>query len=107
MAVHGQLYPFDSTMEEDWANFLECVEIYFAANGIIDNNQKQGIILLSSCVLKTFTLITCVVTPSKPVDIPYGDLESLIRSHYNPKPKQAVSTPLLVQLRMRSQWRPT
>ena len=68
MAVHGQLYPFDSVVE-DWSTFLERAEMYFAANGIADDD-KRGI-LISSYGPKTFTLIKTIVVLHKPADIPW------------------------------------
>lgn len=88
MAVHGQLYPFDSAVE-DWKTFIERAELYFAANGVSDDGKKRGI-LLSSCGVKTFTTIKSIVAPKKPAEVPYKDLEKIIGSHYNPKPKQSV-----------------
>ena len=87
-AAHGQLYPFDSAVE-DWKTFIERAELYFDANGITEDAKKRGI-LLSSCGPKTFTMIKSIVAPTRPGEIPYGDLEQLIGDHYNPKPKQTV-----------------
>ena len=64
MAVHGQLYPFDSAVE-DWKTFIERAELYFAANGITEEEKKRGV-LLSSCGPTTYTLIKNIVAPRKP-----------------------------------------
>ena len=88
MAVHGQLYPFDSAVE-DWKTVMERADLYFAANEIADEGKKRGV-LLSCCGPTTYTLIKNIVAPKKPAEIPYKDLEAAIGSHYNPKPRQAV-----------------
>ena len=87
-AAHGHLHPFDSSVE-DWSTFIERAELYFIANDITEDAKKRGV-LLSCCGPKTFTMIKSIVTPKKPVEIPYDDLERVIGSHYNPKPKQTV-----------------
>ena len=46
-AVHGSLAAFDSTTEE-WTEYIERLEFYFAANGITDA-EKQRTVLLSCC----------------------------------------------------------
>ena len=80
-AAHGQLYPFDSAVE-DWKTFIERAELYFDANGITEDAKKRGI-LLSSCGPKTFTMIKSIVAPTRPGEIPYGDLEQLIEMFHH------------------------
>ncbi len=87
-ASHGQLHPFDSSVE-DWSTFIERAELYFDANDITVDAKKRGV-LLSSCGPKTFTMIKSIVAPAKPADVPYKDLEEIIGGHYNPKPMQSV-----------------
>ena len=54
-AVHGSLAAFDSTTEE-WTEYIERLEFYFAANGITDA-AKQRAVLLSCCGPLTFRLL--------------------------------------------------
>ncbi len=67
-ASHGQLHPFDSSVE-DWSTFIGRAELYFDANDITVDAKKRGV-LLSSCGPKTFTMIKSIVAPAKPADVP-------------------------------------
>ena len=54
-AIHGSLAAFNSNTEE-WTEYIERLEFYFAANGITDG-AKQRAILLSCCGPSMFRLM--------------------------------------------------
>jgi len=82
--VHGTLAMFDSTTEE-WTEYIECLEFYFAANGITDA-AKQWTMLLSCCGPSTFRLPWSLVLPSPLTDFLFTDLVSKMKAHREPKP---------------------
>ena len=74
---------------EDWESFVERVEFFFQANGVEDPERK-GALLLSSCVTSTYKLIRNLLVPSKPASVTYKDIVDRVRAHYQP----ASSTPV-------------
>ena len=54
-AVHGAVAPFDPDTDE-WTEYIEHLQFYFAANNIRDG-AKQKAILLSDCGTSAFRLL--------------------------------------------------
>ena len=52
-AVHGSVAAFDSATEE-WTEYIERLEFYFAANGITTAAQQRAV-LLSCCAFDVLT----------------------------------------------------
>jgi len=87
-AVHGTLAMFDSNTEE-WTEYIEHLEFYFAANGITDA-AKQWVVLLSCCEPSTFHLLRSLVLPSPLTDFSFADLVLKMKPHREPKPSVIV-----------------
>ena len=67
MATYRKIGEFDKT-SEDWPNYIERVEFYFAANGIVDREgatQRRKAVLLSLVGAEMYRLIKNLVAPDK------------------------------------------
>ena len=51
---------------EDWIEYVERMEHFFLANGIIDDDKKRAI-LLSSCRSRTYSLFRSLIAPKNQV----------------------------------------
>ena len=61
-AVHGAIASFDPDTNE-WTEYIERLQFYFAANNIRDG-PKQKAILLSNCGASTFRLLRSINSAS-------------------------------------------
>ena len=93
-AVHGSLAAFDSTTEE-WTEYIERLEFYFAANGITDA-AKQRAVLLSCCGPSTFRLLRSLVLPTPLTEFSFKELVAKMKAHREPKPSVTACTALPV-----------
>ena len=69
-------------------NLPPASKLYFIANDIEDG-AKQKAIILTACG-PTYGIIRNVVAPKEPVGVTLDELETVIGSHYNPKPTETV-----------------
>ena len=84
-AVVGRLDTFKG--EEMITEYLERVELYFAANDI--KNEKKVPVLLSAIGAKTYALLWSLVTPAAPKDKSFKDISDALKEHFEPKPIKA------------------
>ena len=87
-AVHGAITPFDPDNDE-WTEYIERLQFYFAANNIRDG-AKQKAILLSNCGASTFRLLRSIVLPDALVDVTFTVLVEKMKEHWEPKPSVIV-----------------
>ena len=88
MPTHGKLGEFEST-QETWDSYVEHLELYFAANDIVDAAKKRAV-LLTVVGTTTYKLIRNLTAPTKPAEIDYKDLVSMVKTHYAPVPSVMV-----------------
>ena len=86
--LHGAVVPFNHD-QDDWSEYVERLEHYFAANDIV-SADKQRAILLSAVGPPTYRLIRTLVSPDKVTDFTYSVLVEKARAHFNPKPSPIV-----------------
>lgn len=60
----GTIAAFDSTIE-DWATYIERVELYCDANSV--QGDKKVAVLLSVMGAKTYSLLRSLIAPEKPL----------------------------------------
>ena len=84
MATFGRVDEFKADTKV-WDSYVERVDRYFEANGIVDEAKKWSI-LLSVCGAKTYDLAQSLMAPSKPTEQTYQQLTELLKAHYNPRP---------------------
>ena len=78
-AVHGSLATFDSSTKE-WTEYIERLEFYFTANGIMDAAMQQAV-LLSCCGSSTFRLLRSLVLPTLLTDFLFKELVAKMKAH--------------------------
>ena len=88
MSLLGRLDEFDGS-KEDWPQYIERVNHFFAANGI-DNAGKKKSAFLSSVGPATYALVRNLVSPEKPGDKSYEELVTILTHHFNPTPSETV-----------------
>ena len=88
VGLHGAVAPFNQD-QDDWSEYIERLEHYFAANDIV-SAEKQRAILLSTVGPSTYRLIRTLVSPDKVTDFSFTALVEKARAHFNPKPSPIV-----------------
>ena len=88
VGLHGAVVPFNQD-QDDWSEYIERLEHYFAANNIV-SAEKQRAILLSAVRQSTYRLIHTLVPPDKVTDFTFSSLVEKARAHFNPKPSPIV-----------------
>ncbi|XP_071491519.1 uncharacterized protein [Diadema antillarum] len=88
MATFGSIGEFNDK-DGSWTQYVERMSHYFAANDISDGG-KQRSILLSVCGASMYNLISSLCAPSKPGELSYSELVTLVTNHREPKPSVIV-----------------
>ena len=85
MATYGKIQPFNPASDE-WTLYVEKLQFYFVANGIVNAVKKRSI-LLTVCADSTFKLLRSLVPDGKldADDVTYDSLVALLKDHYGPK----------------------
>ena len=79
----GRIEPFQLGVE-DWDQYTDRVEQYFACNDIPDG--KRVAVLLTAVGAPTYSLLCNLVAPDKPATKPYNELVAVLKAHLKPKP---------------------
>ena len=88
MSLLERLDEFDGS-KEDWPQYIERDNHFFAANGIDDAGKKKSA-FLSSVGPATYALVRKLVSPEKPGDKSYEELVTILTHHFNPTPSETV-----------------
>ena len=84
----GKIDEYDSS-KEDWQQYVEQVDHFFAANAITDADRKKSA-FLAVIGPTTYGLVRNLVSPSKPGDKSYAELVKALTVHFNPTPSETV-----------------
>ena len=87
-ALYGHIGEFVETQEE-WRQYAERIQHYFAANGVTDAERKCAI-FLSVIGPRTYKLLSSLVAPSKPGEKTYDELVVALTEHHSPAPSEIV-----------------
>lgn len=79
----GTIATFDSGIE-DWATYIERVELVCDVNNVADG--KKVSVVLNVLVAKTYSLLRSLFTPEKPADKSFKDIVDTLQNHLSPKP---------------------
>ena len=77
MALLGKIEEYDGSKEE-WPQYVERMDHFFAANGIDDVGKKKST-FLAVIVPATYTLVRNLVSPDKPGDKSYDELVTALK----------------------------
>ena len=91
MSVLGKLDHFDPELE-DWLQYVERVEQFFKANGIVGENSmaKRRSTFLSYVGLGPYKLLRSILAPVKPSKKTFEELAEALKNHYNPPPSEVM-----------------
>ena len=81
--IVGSLEPFDVD-SGDWPAYTERLQSYFIANDTKDE-KKQVAVLLTLMGTRTYNLLRSVVAPTKPKDLIFQELTTILEQHFSPK----------------------
>ena len=82
MATFGRIEEF-SPEKETISNYLERVEIFFQANTIAD--EKKVPVFLSIARGNIYALLHSLLSPTKPQEKTFAELEAELKKHFEPK----------------------
>ncbi|GFN78753.1 low quality protein: uncharacterized protein k02a2.6-like [Plakobranchus ocellatus] len=86
--VIGSVQAFNEA-DDSWIAYTERLEHFFVANDITSEEKKKAI-LLSSVGATTYKLVSNLVLPRKPGDVPYREIIEVVKAHHNPRPSTIV-----------------
>ena len=78
----GQIQEF-SLENETIGAYLECVELYFQANGVAE--RRRVAVFLSIVGGKNYTLLCNILSPEKPSDKSLENVFAALKRHFEPK----------------------
>ena len=84
----GRVDEFDGT-KDDWLEYVERLEYFFAANGIADADKKRAV-LLTVIGAATYKTLRNIVSPMKPGEKSYVELVEALTKHFKPTPSEIV-----------------
>ena len=84
----GRVDEFDGT-RDDWLQYVERMEHFFAANGIDDADKKRAV-LLTVVGAATYKTLRNIVSPEKPGEKSYAELVEALSKHFKPPPSEIV-----------------
>ena len=86
--MFGRVQEFDSK-EEEWRQYSERLNHFFAANKITNASRKRDI-FFTAVGAKTYKLLGDLVAPAKPGEKSYAELADTLENHFSPKPSEIV-----------------
>ena len=85
----GRIEEFDSSREE-WPQYVERLEHFFAANSIAEDEKKNRSVFLTVIGAATYKVLRDLVVPAKPGTKPLEELLQKLEQHYSPRPSEIV-----------------
>ena len=85
-ALLGKADEFGASKEE-WAQYVERMDHFSAANGINDAYKKTTFLAVTGTTI--YTLVRNLVSPEKPGDKSY-ELVAALKKYFNPTPSETV-----------------
>ena len=87
----GKVDEFNPDLEE-WPQYVERLEHFFEANGIVGANNvtKRRSTFLSVIGPGPYKLLQSLLTPDRPTDKTFEELTEILSKHYNPPPSEVM-----------------
>ena len=76
---------------EDWTQYTECLEFFFAANSITTAKKKCGATFLEVVGPTTYKLLRSMLALNKPGEVAFNEMVKVLSEHYSTKPSEIVS----------------
>ena len=87
MATIGRIEEFREE-KEDWDQYAERLDHFFAANGIRDADKNRSVFL--AVIGKAYKQLHSLIAPMKPGETSYDDLKAAMKKHLTPAPSEIV-----------------
>ncbi len=87
-ALFGRVSEYEEGKEQ-WTQYVERLEHFFAANGITENEKKRSV-FLSVIGPSSYKLLRNLVAPAKPGEKTFDELVAAMKQHHNPTPSEIV-----------------
>ena len=88
MATIGHIGEFCEDKEE-WSQYAERLEHFFAANGITSIDKKHSV-FITVIGGRAYKQLRSLVTPEKPGETDFVTLPEAMKNHYTPAPSESV-----------------
>ena len=88
MATIGRIKEFRDD-KEDWDQYAERLNHFFAANKITEVEKKRSV-FLTVIGAKAYKQLRSLISPAKPGHTSYKDLTAAMKNHYRPAPSEVV-----------------
>ena len=88
MATVGRIEEFREEKEE-WTQYAERLEHFFAANGITNNDKKRSV-FLTVIGAKAYRQLRSLIAPVKPGEADFATLSEAMKNHYATAPSEIV-----------------
>ena len=88
MATIGRIEEFREDKEE-WSQYTERLEHFFAANGITSNDKKR-FVFLTVIRARAYKQLRSLIAPAKPGETDFATLSEAMKNHYLPAPSEIV-----------------
>ena len=88
MATIGRIEEFREDKEE-WSQYAERLEHFFAANGITSNDKKRSV-FLTVIGARAYKQLRSLIAPAKPGETDFATLSEAMKNHYSPAPSEIV-----------------
>lgn len=70
-----------------WENYIDRLKFCFEANGIMMDSVKRAN-FFTVCGAEVFETFLALITPKKPSELSFLEIESILTKHYSPKPNE-------------------
>ena len=84
----GRIEEFNSSREE-WPQYAERLEHFFAANSIVENEKKRSV-FLTMIGAAMYKMLRDLVASAKPGTKPLEELLQKLEQHYSPRPSEII-----------------
>ena len=88
MATIGRIEEFREDKEE-WSQYTERLEHFFAANGITDDDKKRSV-FLTVIGARAYKKLRSLIAPVKPGESDFATMSKAMKDHYAPAPSEIV-----------------
>ncbi|KAL1480420.1 hypothetical protein MTO96_051040 [Rhipicephalus appendiculatus] len=85
----GHMEEFSPDKAAAWPTYLERLQFYFTANGVVEEEQQRAV-LCSVCSPATYAILRALCSPATPAETPYADIVSKLTAHFIRRPSVIV-----------------
>lgn len=72
---------------DNWEIYLDRLKFCFEANGVTQDAAKRAN-FFSICGARVFETVLALITPKKPTEVTFDEIEKILTKHFSPKPNE-------------------